>query len=291
MLFQKLLDTLRLLWASKCESKGAGDEPGRSPLRQPSPPPPPYKAVTTAAILPSLERPADALLRKATFDRTKLVLTHKGRSVLFVYYLLLEEALHSVKISFKFICAQLPRHGAEGTPAANRAMVNAAGNYAFLLALLHVSKQCNISKGRLSLPVNEAVHAIREHVKGEMVKDLMQGDRYQEQRHVMQQLVDRVEDHLVQAAPYVIDDRYDTRGTKRVRDSVDTGELDVWKVQECWRLFKSVLVENCGDLLPPPGFDKYGGKSQTALRRLSLSKGTFYHSMALSFWEGVRNVL
>ncbi|KHE78265.1 hypothetical protein GE21DRAFT_2668 [Neurospora crassa] len=282
MLFQK---------ASTCESKGAGDEPGESPLQEPSPPPP-YKAVTTAAVIPSsLGRPADALFRKATFDRTKLVLTHKGRSVLFVYYLLLEEALHSVKISFKFICAQLPRHGAEGTPAANRAMVNAAGNYAFLLALLHVSKQCNISKGRLSLPVNEAVHAIREHVKGEMVKDLMQGDRYQEQRHVMQQLVDRVEDHLVQAAPYVIDDRYDTRGTKRVRDSVDTGELDVWKVQECWRLFKSVLVENCGDLLPPPGFDKYGGKSQTALRRLSLSKGTFYHSKALSFWEGVRNVL
>ncbi|EGO57165.1 hypothetical protein NEUTE1DRAFT_102388 [Neurospora tetrasperma FGSC 2508] len=282
MLFQK---------ASTRESKGAGDEPGESPLQGPSPPPP-YEAVTTAAVIPSsLGRPADALFRKATFDRTKLVLTHKGRSVLLVYYLLLEEALDFVKISFRFICAQLPRHGAEGTPAANRAMVNAAGNYAFLLALLHVSKQYNISKGRLSLPVNEAVHAIREHVKGEMVKDLMQGNRYQEQRHVMQQLVDSVEGQFVRTASYVIDDRYDTRGTKRVRDSVDTGELDVWKVQECWRLFKSVLVENCGDLLPPPGFDIWGGKSQAALRRLSLSKGTFYHSMASSFWEGARNVL
>ncbi|KAK3489843.1 hypothetical protein B0T13DRAFT_94201 [Neurospora crassa] len=282
MLFQK---------TSTGESKGAGDEPGESLPQEPSPPPP-YIAVTTAVVISSsLGRPADALFRKATFDRTKPVLTHKGRSVLLVYYLLLEAALDFVKISFKFICAQLPRHGAEGTPAANRAMVNAAGNYAFLLALLHVSKQYNISKGRLSLPVNVAVHAIREHVKGEMVKDLMQGDRYQEQRHVMQQLVNRVEDHFVQTASYVIDDRYDTRGTKRVRDSVDIGELDVWKVQECWRLFKSVLVENFGDLLPPPGFDKYGGKSQAALRRLSLSKGTNYLSIASSFWECARNVL
>ncbi|KAK3344591.1 hypothetical protein B0H65DRAFT_523694 [Neurospora tetraspora] len=264
-MFQKLVNKVRLLLGSKRD----GDEPGKSPPQQP--PPPSYEAATATAtiILSSLGRPADALFRKATCDRTNLVLTKEGKSVLFMYYILLEHALLNITGSYQY--KKLPQHRAEGTPAASRAMVNAAGNYAFLLALLHASKQYNISEARLSLPVSEAVHAIREDVEGEIVKDLLQGNRYKEERHVMQELVDKVSGNIVTHA-HVFDDSGGLWGTGRIRDSVDTGELDVSKVQECWRLFKSVLAEtgsrhhNCGDLLPPPGFTRYSGRSQAALR-------------------------
>ncbi|KAJ4400162.1 hypothetical protein N0V85_005832 [Neurospora sp. IMI 360204] len=288
---QLQLQRVCLLLGSKRGSKGPGDEPGKSPLQQP--PPPSYEAATApltttkSTVIPSsLGQLADALFKEATFgsdaesesskDRTHLVLPNKGKSVLFMYYLLLEAALNSIKLSYQH--KKLPQHGAEGTPAAARAMVNAAGNYAFLLALLHASKQYNISEAHLSLPVSEAVHALRENVEGEMVKDLLQDNRYKEERHVMQELVDKVSGDIVGSAQFIIDDTSSLRGTGGIRDSVDTGELDVSKVQECWRLFKSVLAEteirgtfgsrhhNCGDLLPPPGFNNYRDRSQAALR-------------------------
>lgn len=63
----------------------------------------------------------------------------------------------------------------EGGPeAAGRAFINAIGNYAFLLALLHVNQLYAIDRTRLSLRlVSPDVNALREYVKGEMVRGLL----------------------------------------------------------------------------------------------------------------------
>lgn len=248
-------------------------------------PPPSYEEVTATATtttktgntnsnLSSLGQLADVLfaLPGPRNDRTDLFLSKEGKSVLFLYYLLVNFQLPYMKVSPK--CKELPQHQVEGPPAAARAMINAVGNYAFMLALLHASKQYNIAGGRLSLPVDEAVYAICQHVKGQIVEYLLQNDRYKESRHVMQELVDDVADGnsgLNRLVEYFDNGLLGGRETsKTIRDSINTGELDGAKVQECWSLFKIVLAERTtytsSDLLPPQGFSHFKDESQAAFR-------------------------
>ncbi|KAK3400454.1 hypothetical protein B0T20DRAFT_404440 [Sordaria brevicollis] len=143
-----------------------------------------------------------------------------------------------------------------------------------MLALLHCSKQYNISGGRLGLLVNEAVYDIRQHVRGQMVEDLVGDDgRYEESREAMEQVVDIVAEstcgleYAFKLLDYGVLGKFgETEG--KTRDSIDTGELDGEKVQESWSLFKTALEyrTTTGDLLPPPGFARFGGQSQDAMK-------------------------
>ncbi|KAH7635606.1 hypothetical protein B0T09DRAFT_252925 [Sordaria sp. MPI-SDFR-AT-0083] len=243
------------------------------------PPPPLYEeatgptTATTTTTTSSLGQLADTLFDRIFDTDGKDRLSKKDKSVLFVYYLLVDYGLDKTHNLCTY--EALPQYRAEGPPAAACAMTNAIGNYAFMLALLHCSKQYNIAGGRLSLPVNEAVYAIRQHVKDQMVEDLVQGGRYKRGRHVMQQPVDDVAhdtfglDCAVRFFEDGILGRYDT--SEKTRDSIDTGELNGATVQKCWSLFMIVLAERAtsstsGDLLPPSGFNCYGDQSQAAMR-------------------------
>lgn len=287
MTFRELIN--KLLPGREREPTSAGAEPDKrstkstskssrsfSTVTTPSlaPSPPPYEevaATTKATTSTSNKRSshgkpiADILFESGNFST-------KGKTVSFIYYLLVSYGLDQAKFWYKY--EALPQYRAEGPLVAARAMSNAIGNYAFLLALLHCSKQYNISEGRLYLPVNEAVYTIGQHVKEQIVENLLQHGRYRNSKRVIEDLVDKMTQGtsgLDRALEYVdegIYGGYRQRGNPEARDSIDTGELDVTKVQECWGLFKVFLAERTtsGDLLPPSGFDPRKNQSQAAMQ-------------------------
>lgn len=257
-------------------------------------PPPSYEEATatgtsitstsTSTRRASLGQLADAIFGPDN-DRTHVhffrskkkgqaVFSKEGQALLFVYYVLVDYGRQNFAGSYAY--SLLQQRQVEGPPGADvaRAITDIIGNYAFMLALLHCSKQYNIAQGRLSLSANEAVYAIRQHVKDQMVEDLLQGDKDEESRRVTQYVVGDVVDSEIglELAVEFFEKQllggYKT--AEKTRDSIDTGELDGAKVQECWSLFKMVLAERTtsGDLLPPPGFQCYSpsDQSQAAMR-------------------------
>ena len=250
------------------------------PLLPPSPSYEEATSTTTAATTSSLSsfgQLANALwnipLRLINKDdRAHLRLSKEGKSLLLLYYILVEYGLNNTK----YIRSQIQ---AESPSTTASALVNAVGNYAFALALLHTSKQYpDMSEGRLSTPVNKEEYAILLHVKGQIVEDLVQGDDgCEESRYMMQELVGFIADKpgfTIHAGVKHFDQGIlgGYPFNRKIRDSMDTGELDGAKVQECWSLFKKVVLAErttSGNLLPLPGFQIHAvaGQSHPGFQR------------------------
>lgn len=288
--FQKLIN--KLLPALNHESTHSGAGPDKhstkSTLRSSRsfsktsllgslPPLPSYEeatGLTTTPEIPTSQLSSLGQLGDALFDRVSdsdgnhIFLSRQGKAVLYVYYVLLQYALDFAASYHRQLPEQLPQYQAEGPAAASQALINAVGNYAFLLALLHASKRYKIAGKRLLFLVNPDVVAVRYYVKEEMVKDVLRVPHnnlkgYKMSKGEVRKVLDRASSGILDHADHV----FDTKACDLIQDSIDIGEIDGSNVQECWSLFKTVLIEKTrtGDLLPPPRFNRYQSPAQPAM--------------------------
>ncbi|KAK3402832.1 hypothetical protein B0T20DRAFT_323599, partial [Sordaria brevicollis] len=194
--------------------------------------------------------------------------TEKNKKFIFVYYVLMQSWLDTE--SFFSLYRELPQYRADNLTATGSATINAAGNYAFLLALLYTSKQYKNTGWTLAHDVGGATF---RHVKKEMVKCFEQEPK-QCNRITRWRLAREV--HRVVNTTCESFDVADSMGVlhhagyNKEIGSIDFGELDGPKVQQYWGLFKTMLVErsSSGNLLPPRGFRRYDGPRQHALQRV-----------------------
>lgn len=207
-----------------------------------------------------------------------LGLTKAVRPVVCLYYELLEQAVS------RFIQPRMERCGITDieTPAMRRLVIHSVANYAFMLAIVHASSRYQLKCG-IRLCDDDEVHAIRTHVRAEMLQGFLDvmprlsdtsnpdtGIPYSEvararRSYFVKCLADRLE--------YELDDERER--LMGIKMTLNTGELDGPKVQECWRLFKAALAQAGGgmhDLLLPLGYEEGKGPEQKCLRPLFYQK-------------------
>lgn len=171
------------------------------------------------------------------------------------------------------------------TPAMTRLVIDSVANYAFMLAITHTSNRY-LLKYDISLCHNEEFLAIRAHVRSEILRGFLDsmmptnfedtsssadttGIPYSDSEDTLAARTSKFVDRLVDWLEFERDcerDRY-----ADINSTMDTGELDGPKLQECWRLFKAALTRvgsGMQDLLPPLGYKKRQGPMQTCLRPL-----------------------
>ena len=106
-------------------------------------------------------------------------------------------------------------------------------------------------------------------MKEEMVKELLQKPKWYKPigKLAIQWMLITLCDNMLDPAVTLVlaGDEFN-----KERESIDIGQLDGAKVQRYWGLFKTMLAErtSSGDLLPPPGFNRYRGQTQTAMQRV-----------------------
>ena len=194
-----------------------------------------------------------------------LVLTKAIRPVVCVYYDLMDHAASKI----------IPKLIETPTPAMARLVVHSAANYAFILAVLYASSRYQL-KYDIALCQDDSFHTIRAYVREELLRECLDVMPPLISTKIVNTLVRRLEFEL----NYEKKERWPA-----INSTLDTGELDGPKVQECWQLFKAALAQagdGMRDLLPPLGYKKWkGGPEQDCLKQLFNQKCRSPHCLWL----------
>lgn len=176
-------------------------------------------------------------------------------SLLCIYYDMMDKLLYEMEFVPPNDCYRR-RHGfPELTYPNARALIEATGNYTFMLALPRVSSQYTHTSRGFRAVLSDAVQDIDKHVRAHLARMLVAA-------------IGKTGKGLQTWIVNFVEGQMEGRDDGHDLDLVDTGEFDGPAVQECWRLFKAVLVEaGCPDLLPPPGYKVYGGMGQPCLKK------------------------